>query len=298
MKLAYFPGCTLKTKAKNFEKTAMSTAKELGIELAEIPKWNCCGAVTSLTQDDIMHHVASSRNLLRVQEQFEAGKVDDQRVVTLCSMCYNTMARTNLRVKDNPDQLEKINTLMYLEENDYKGNAEVVHYLEVIEDVGLDKVKAKIKKPLTGLKVAPYYGCTLLRPKEVSIDPRTEPKIQEELITALGAKAIEFPRTKMCCGSYQTVPDKEAVALLANDILTQAQDYGADIIVTWCPLCAFNLDTRQREVQARFPQFKNIPVIYFTQLMALAFGTDEKDCGFEDHFIDPRPLLKSKGLIK
>jgi heterodisulfide reductase subunit B len=154
-----------------------------------------------------------------------------------------------------------------------------------------------VKNPLKNLKIAPYYGCMLLRPKEVGIDDPEDPTIQAELLSTLGTEVIDNPYKKVCCGSYQTVQDKYVVSDLAYDILTRAQGEGAAAITTSCPLCAFNLDNRQKEVKERHPDFKEIPVFYFTQLMAIAFGLDEKYYRFDLNYIDPQPLLKKKNLL-
>jgi len=297
MKLPYYPGCTLKTTAKNFEDSALAVAKALEIELVELPKWNCCGTVFSLTADDLIHHLAPIRNLIRVQKLNEDGALQDEhRLITLCSMCYNTLKRANLRVKENPEDLRKLNDLMYLEE-DYRGEVEVVHFLSLLQEMGFERVEGKVEKPLKGLKVAPYYGCMLLRPKEVAIDDPEDPQIEADLLSALGAEVVDNPYKKVCCGSYQTVQDKWVVSNLAYDILTHAQRAGAEAITTSCPLCAFNLDNRQKEVRESHPDFQEIPVFYFTQLMAIAFGLGENYCGFDLNYVDPRPLLKGKNLL-
>lgn len=298
MKLPYYPGCTLKTSAKNLEDSALAAAKVLGIELIELPRWNCCGTVFSLTADDLIHHLAPIRNLIRVQEMNKTGLVkNEHRLVTLCPMCYNTLKMSNIRVKENKDDLEKINNLMYREE-DYNGSVEVVHFLKILKDAGFEKVKMQVKKPLKDLKIAPYYGCMVLRPKEIAIDDPENPVIQTEFLSALGTEAVDNPYKKVCCGSYQTVRDKYVVADLAYDILTHAQRAGAEAITTCCPLCAFNLDNRQKEVKERHPDFKEIPVFYFTQLMAVAFGLDKKYCRFDLNYVDPQPLLEKKGLLQ
>lgn len=298
MKIPYYPGCTLKTNAKNLETSTLEVAKTLDIELVELPRWNCCGTVYSLTSDDLIHHVAPIRNFIRVQEMNDNGLVKDEyRLVTVCSMCYNTLKRSNLRVKENPDDLDKINNFMYLEK-DYQGNVDVVHFLKLLQEIGFDKVKEKVKNPLTGLKIAPYYGCMLLRPKEVGIDDPEDPTIQTELLEALGAEVIDNPYKKVCCGSYQTVHEKDAVSNLGYKILTHAQKEGAEAITTSCPLCAFNLDNRQKEVKEQHPEFQHIPVFYFTQLIAIAFGVEKKYCRFDLNYIDPEKLLKKKKLLQ
>jgi len=297
MKLPYYPGCTLKTNAKNFEISAIESAKLLDIELIELPRWNCCGTVFSLTSDDLIHHLAPIRNLIRVQEMNNDGLVkDENRLIVLCSMCYNTLKRANLRVKENSEDLEKINDVMYLEE-DYNEKVEIIHLLTLLKEMGFDKVKKEVSNPLKKLKIAPYYGCMLLRPKEVGIDDPEDPTIQTDLLDALGAEVIDNPYKKVCCGSYQTVQNKDAVVNLTYNILTHAQKEGAEAITTSCPLCAFNLDNRQQEVKEKHPDFQQIPVFYFTQLMAVAFGLDKKYCRFDLNYIKPEPLLEEKKLL-
>ena len=291
MKIPYFPGCTLKTSAKNFEISALAVAESMNIELVELPRWNCCGTVASLTSDDLMHHLAPVRNLVRVEEMKE-----EQQLVTMCSMCFHVLKRSNLRVNENSEELEKINNFMYLE-NDYSGNVNVVHFLELLRDIGFEKIKEKVTRPLTELKVAPYYGCLMLRPKETGIDDPEDPTVQADLLMALGAEVIDNPFKTRCCGSYQTVRDKAAVAEITFDIISRARKEGAECMTTSCPLCMFNLADRQKEVIERHPEFEFMPVLYFTQLMAMAFGLNENDCGFDQNVVDPRPLLKEKNLL-
>jgi heterodisulfide reductase subunit B len=292
MKISYFPGCTLKTMAKNFEDSAIASLSFLGIEMVELPRWNCCGTVYSLTSDDLIHQVAPIRNLIRVKE------ARDTRVVALCSMCYHTLKRANKLVKEDQEKLDKLNNLMYREDVKYNGEVEVLHLLEILKnEVGFDQVSQKVKMPLKGLKVAPYYGCLLLRPPEVGLDDPESPTILKDLLESVGAEAIDYPYETECCGSYHTVVNVNLVVERAHDILSSAISQKAEAIVLSCPLCGFNLDHRQKEIKEKFPDFKSIPVFYFTQLLALSLGLDEKVCRFELNFIDPRPLLKSKHLI-
>ena len=297
-RLAYYPGCTLKTKAKNFEDSTLATAEKLGIELVEPERWNCCGTVHSLSTDDVMHHLAPVRNLLRMEELRDAGEVDSRQVVTLCAMCYNTLKRSNTVFNTDSDRRKKIRDNMYKEEKEYSGNVEVVHYLETLREMGWDKVKEAVVKPLTGLKVAPYYGCLLLRPRGTGIDDTDNPTIMEDLLEALGAEAVGFAYSQKCCGSYNTVHMKDVVADLAYKILNNAEEEGAEMLITACPLCEYNLGPIQSEVEKTHPVFDSIPVVYFTQLMALAFGLGEEATAFTGNTPDPRPLLRDKGLLE
>ena len=292
MKLLYYPGCTLKTSAKNLENTAFAIANYFDYELVEMKDWNCCGVVASLTEDDLMHHLAPLRSLIHVEDEGE------ERVVTLCDMCCNTLKQTNLRVKEKPDDLETLNLFMD-RENDYKGSVEVLHFLEFLRDeIGFDTIKKKVKNPLKGLKIMPYYGCMLLRPREVAIDDAEEPVIFNDLLTALGATVVDNPFKVECCGSYNTVEEKEIVSKRAHRISGYAVDRGADAMVLSCPLCRYNLDVRGKEAEKMFRGYKQIPVVYYTQLITLALGLDPKLCGFEEHAVNPTLLLKKKGALK
>ncbi|MBN1351345.1 CoB--CoM heterodisulfide reductase iron-sulfur subunit B family protein [candidate division KSB1 bacterium] len=292
MKIAYYPGCTLKTKAKNFEDSALAAASALGVEFEELEMWNCCGTVYSLADDDLIHQIASIRNLIRVRDKGE------NKVVTLCSMCYNTMKRANLFIQTDELKHRRINTYMD-NEKPYNGEVKVYHFLELLRDeIGLDEVRFKTKKPLSGLKVAPYYGCLLVRPPEVGLDDLENPTVIENVFTQMGAEVIDDPLKTECCGSYQTVNMPEFVADLSYKILNSAKSRGADVVVTSCPLCQFNLDRRQRDIIKKRLDFAPIPVMYFTQLMAMAFDLPADVYGLDSHFVDPKPLLRKKGFIE
>jgi len=275
--LTYFPGCSLKEEAKEFEISALAVMKALGLPLIEFERWNCCGTVFSLTEDDLMHQLATIRNLIRVQEN------GSEEIVTLCSMCYNTLKRSSLFVNRDKERLEKINAFMDREQA-YEGKVEVRHLLEVLRDrIGWDKVEEAMIHSLEGLSVAPYYGCMLLRPREVGIDDPDNPTIMQDLIEALWATPVEFPFQTECCGSYQVVDRRELIVERTHRILSSARRSGADVVITSCPLCQYNLQKTQSELKETIPTFEEMPVIYFTQLMAVALEVDSGEI--------PSPLL-------
>ena len=215
MKLTYYPGCTLKSKAANLEKAAMDVLRLLDVEYEELPRWNCCGAVFSLADDDLIHHVAPVRNLIRAMER------GSDTVVTICSQCYNTLARANLLMKADEEKRKTINTFMD-EEPDYNGEVEVLHYLTLLRDhIGWDRIRENVKVPLDGLKIAPFYGCTLVRPTEVSIDP-FDPTIMEDFIAAIGATPAKFSAAHECCGSYQMLAHPEEGIKRAGEVIGAA----------------------------------------------------------------------------
>jgi len=291
MDLSYYPGCTLKTKAKNFEDSAIASMAALGVNLVELPRWNCCGTVYSLAEDDLVHHLAAVRTLIRVVEQ------GNSKVVTLCSFCYNTLKRADLLMKNSEEKRNTLNSFMD-EEPDYDGQVEVVHLLQVLrDDLGWGAIAQKVKTPLQNLKVAPYYGCTLLRPREAAIDDVENPTVLQELLQTLDATVVDFPLATECCGSFQIVSNPDFVTERAHTILDVAIKRGAEAIVVSCPLCSFNLGQRQIELKQKYSDFQGLPIIYFTQLLALALGVDPTVCRFDQNFGEPQTLLQSKRLI-
>lgn len=283
--IAYFPGCTHNTNGRNMESSGKAVLETLGYQLEEMPEWICCGTVFGLSEDDLFHQVAPIRNLARVEN---AG---DDTLITMCAMCYNTLGRANLLVRKNEVALEALNRFMD-DEPDYHGKVDVIHLTQFLKDeVGFDEISSKVKRPLAGLKVMPYYGCLLLRPEEVSIDNMEDPTIICELLESVGIQSIKGSYISQCCGSYHTVDKKEAVARRASEIISSARKRGADMIALACPLCEFNLDDRQRLLSNN-----GMPVLYFTELLALAFGLKDS-CDFDEHYVDPRPLLREKGLL-
>jgi heterodisulfide reductase subunit B len=292
MKISYYPGCTLKNHAKNFEDSTLCALKSLNVEVEELPRWNCCGTVFSLTTDDLFHHLAPIRNLIRVKESHS------DKVMTLCAMCFNTLKRANERIKSDPESLDRINQFMYRENIEYKGDVKVFHFLEMLRDeIGFADIKQKVTKPLKDLKVANYYGCMLVRPRDIGFDDVENPTVLENLMETLGAEPVDFPYKTECCGAYQTVDRKDIIADRTYHIITSAQSYGAEMITVSCPLCAFNLDQRQKETAKKYQEFKSMPVLYFTQLLAIALGCPEDTLGLDLHHINPSPILKEKQFI-
>lgn len=291
MKANYYPGCTLKTKARNLEDAAMASIAALGIELEELPRWNCCGAVHSLADDDLIHQIAPVRDLIRAKEQ------GSDKLVTLCSMCYNTLARANLIMRNDEEKRKTINLFMD-EEIDYQGEVEVVHFLNFLRDeIGWNNIRAKIKVPLTGFKIAPYYGCTLQRPRDVGIEPPGSFELMTRFLEALGTIVVDFPAADLCCGSYQILGNPDAAGDAASTILNWAAKMGAEALVLSCPLCEFNLGKKQGDLIRGEKISKVIPTFYFTQLLAVALGLSPENCHFELNERASIELLKNKNYL-
>jgi len=283
MKMPYYPGCSLNTKAKGFDNSVRASARALGLELVELETWNCCGATFPLLVDNMLDLAGPAQVLISARQ---AG----ERLAVACSTCYNVLKRTNRVIREDEDSREKLNFFL---EADYSGDLEVLDLLQILrDDIGFDKVKEAVKKPLSELKVAAYYGCMVLRPPdEVAYDDPENPRALDDLMTALGAEAVDYSHRGECCGAYLAIKSVDVTAEMSFTILASAQRSGAELVVTNCPLCQFNLDRMQKAMGSRHAGFQPIPVLYFTQLMGIALGLDSEGFELDRHYVDPRPLL-------
>ena len=293
IEVSYMPGCTLKTKAKNFETSTLKLLELLDVRAEELVDWYCCGTTYSLASDNVMNHLAPIRTLIKAKE---SGR---EELLVLCSMCYNTLRRTQELVRGDVEKREKINEFMYDEDTDFRGDeVQVLHLLTLIkEKIGFEALQEKCTKETGDLKIAPYYGCMLLRPREIAVDPSSEdPSIMEELFSACGVESVYFPFKTECCGSYQTVNEKQSVVSRTKVITESAVKNGADLIVTSCPLCYYNLDAYQQQVAETTPGFRTIPVMYISQILALLAGLEGTN-DFSLHTVDPQPVLRKRKLL-
>ena len=289
MRIPYYPGCTLSTKAKGFDRAARDSFAALGIELAELKMWNCCGATFPLSQDNLLDLAGPVRNLV-------SAAAEGDTLAVACSTCFNVLKRSNLVMRNDADKREKINFFI---EAEYAGGVEVKHLLEILRDqVGWEALSKAVKKPLTDLRVAPYYGCMFLRPpKEMGFDNHENPQILENYIRAMGAEVADYPHRAECCGNYIAAFDLQTTQEMSFVILAAARRAGADLIVTSCPLCQFNLDRWQKDIAMTHGGFRPIPVLYDTQLLGIALGLDTSGFDLDKLYVDPRPLLTEKGLL-
>ena len=260
MKFSYFPGCTLKTKARDLDKWGRESALKLGVELREIEEWQCCGAVYPMARDEIATRLSSVRALSAAAERGEP-------LVTLCSACHHVIKRVNGDMQRDEDMRWKVQNYLQLD-TPYEGQTEVLHYLEVLRDkVGFDELQKKVTNPLTGRKIGAYYGCLLLRPsKELGFDDPENPTILEDFIRAIGAEPVVYAMRNECCGGYTTIENRAYAKKQAQTIVDNAKACGADTLITACPLCMYNL--RENTDQS-------VQVQYFTELLAEALGVKE-----------------------
>lgn len=261
MKYSYYPGCTLRTKAKKLDEYARVSAKALGFELEEIEDWQCCGGVYPLSSDEIATKLSSVRTL-------DAAKQKGQDLVTLCSACYHVVKRVNDDMRNVEDIRFRANNYLKLPEP-YLGETDVLHFLEVIRDrIGFDELKKRVVNPLTGKKIGAYYGCLLLRPGEIlGFDNPENPTIMEDFIRAIGAEPVIYPYRNECCGGYISLKAKDLAGSMCDNIMASASGFGAEMLITACPLCQYNLTKNSASP---------IPVYYFTELLAEALGVKEE----------------------
>lgn len=255
MVFSYYPGCTLKTKGKALDASARACAEALGFTMEELPQWQCCGAVYPQATDEVATRLSAVRALI-------AARDADRELVTLCSACHHVIKRVNGDMQRNQQIREKVNRYLNLEVP-YEGETKVLHYLEVLRDrIGFDALAGAVKKPLTGMKIGAYYGCMLLRPgKELQMDDPENPTILEDFIRALGAEPVYYAQRNECCGGYQTLENKSQACKRATAVVDNAAACGAQMLITACPLCLYNLTQN-----AQTP----LPVHYFTELLAQA----------------------------
>jgi len=259
MTYSYYPGCTLKDRAKELDLCARASARALGIELKELPQWQCCGAVYPQASDEIASRLSSVRALMNAEE----GKL-----VTMCSACHHVIKRTNYDWNNDENFRTKANNYMK-PEVPYDGGTQVLHFLELIRDeIGFDQLAKKVVNPLTGRKIGAFYGCMLLRPgKVLAFDDPENPTIIEDFIRALGAEAVSYPYRNECCGAYVALEDKSAAVNQVDRALHSAAAAGVEELITACPLCRYNLiENAVKEKR---------PVHYFTELLAEALGVKE-----------------------
>ncbi len=257
----YYPGCTLRTKAKDLDTYARSSAEALGISFEEPADWQCCGGAYTTAKDEIATKLSAVRTL-------NSAKTSNRPLITVCSACHNVIKQTNYDILHDEEMASKVNNYLKLDEP-YNGETTVYHYLEMLRDVvGFDNLAQKVVNSFKGKKIAAYYGCLLLRPsKALAMDDPENPTIMEDFIKAIGGTPVIYAQRNECCGGYITLEDKDQAAKRSSAVMRSAADQGADMIITACPLCLYNLKKNSGS---------ELPVYYFTELLAEALGVKEE----------------------
>lgn len=269
---AYYPGCSLEKMAQGYHLSSLETTAKLGVELRELEDWNCCGATAYFHIDELLAYTLCARNLAIAEKE-------NLDLVAPCAGCYKNMYFTRAHLAQDPDLAEHINYALEEDNLHFSGNIAVRHLIEVfVQDVGLAEIKSKVSNPLDGLRVAPYYGCQILRPRKDHEDVE-QPQFFEELLSAIGAEPVEYPLKIRCCGGALIITSRRAALSMVRNLLQNAVDREAAVIATACPLCQVNLECYQKQVNSEFGTDFSVPVMYFTQLVGLALGIPPKRLG-------------------
>lgn len=288
MRIAYYPGCSLESTGIEYHLSNKLVAKKLGIDLWEIPNWNCCGASPGHQSDHDLPIALNARNLAIAEEQ-------GLDVLAPCAACYNRMCAAIDVMKNDEGERQKINGIIG---RNYKASNRVFNMVEFIYDqVGLDKIASQVQRKLSNLKIACYYGCLLVKPPELTkFDNPENPQSLDEIIKVLGAAPLVWPYKTECCGGGLAISKTEVILKLSNDIFAYAQAIGADCLVTACPMCQLNLELRQPAVEKEYNVKYNMPVFEITEMIGLSFGFSPKELGMHKHFVNNASLLKEKQL--
>jgi len=283
MEFAYYPGCSLEYTAKPYDQSVREVFKKLGIGLKEIEDWNCCGATMYMSVKKIVGYSISARNLALAQNM-------GLDICAPCNSCYTILRKTNRHIMWDPKERTKINEALAAANLSYDATVKVRHPLDIlVNDIGYDEIKNKVTNPLKGLKVAPYYGCQIVRP-HAYFDDKDDPITMDRLIRAIGGEAVYYPGKVRCCGGMLMTTDENIALKLNRDLLQGAVENDADIIATACPLCQMNLEAYQDKVNKKYKTKFNIPIVYFTHLVGVALGIKPEKMGLDKLLIDPARL--------
>lgn len=293
-KYTYYPGCSSQGSATHLDQSLRAVAPKLGIELEEIDDWNCCGASVGHVEGGSLPQTAlSGRNLAKAREQ---GKND---VLTACAACYLNTHGVNEKIKNDVRAKRRVNEALGAADLSYEGDLNVRHACEVlVNDVGMEKIKDQVTNPLTGLKVAGYVGCQTVRPFAATdsggnYDTYDQPEFLDDFVKACGAEALDYDPKTSCCGGSVSVYSPDKTLHLIKKIVESAAEAGADVIATPCPLCQQNVEMYQDAINKKFGTNFNIPVVFYSQLMAVAFGMDaNKDAALDRNMIKPLKLVE------
>ncbi len=287
MKYAFFPGCSLESTAWDFDRSTRAVCRALGIELEEIPDWVCCGSTPAHATSAPL---AVALPVLNLQKAQSAGSP----VMTACASCYSRLRTANHAVRSAPEERQRAERITG---KSYDGGVEVRHLLDVlVNDLGLDAIRAKVTAGLGGLRVACYYGCLLTRPPRIAaFDDAEHPHSMDDLVAATGAEPVDWPLKTECCGASLSMTRSAIAARLGHRLLAMARDAGAECIAVACPLCQVNLDLRQSDAGKAHGELPETPVLYITQLLGWALGLSKEELGIRALTVSADALLVERG---
>jgi heterodisulfide reductase subunit B len=282
MRYLYYPGCSLKGTGKAYDESLVAVFDKLGMDVKELPGWNCCGATAYMSVDETKAFALAARNLALAEQE---NASDPIHLIAPCAACYLVLNKVQKYMGEYGHLREVIANSLKAVGLNYRGTVKVRHPLDVfVNDIGLDKIKAAVSHPLKGLKVASYYGCQVVRPY-ADFDNQYNPQTMDQLMKALGAEAVDWPLKTRCCGGTLTGTVEEAGLRMSYILLKEASKRGANIMATACPLCQFNLECYQGKMRGTFGDSIDLPVAFFTQIMGRAFGLEAKRIGLQRLFV-------------
>lgn len=284
MKVGYYPGCSLEGTAREFGISVKKSCELLGIELAELDDWSCCGATAAHNTSHLLSIALPARNLALAEQQ----GID--KLLSPCAACSNRLISAHKEMAESETLRDEIAEII---EMPYSGSVKVLNYLDLILDFGIENLEPKVTRKLESFKIACYYGCLLVRPPKVlEFDDPENPQSMDKIVTALGAEAVDWEFKVECCGGGFTISAPTMVETLSHDIIENAEAEGANAIAVSCPLCHANLDMKQSAINARFHEKRKVPVYYVSELVALACGATPEEAGINKHFVDSYALVR------
>ena len=281
---AYYPGCSLEKMALSYHQSTLACARRLDLQFEELDDWNCCGATAYVAIDQALSYTLSARNLALAEQK----RLD---MVAPCAGCYKNAYFTNVALNSDAGLAKRVNEALKEDDLHYAGATQVYHLLEVFcNDVGFEEVKKRVTQTLNGLRVAPYYGCQVIRPRK-DHEEVENPRFFEDLMAATGATPIDYPLKTRCCGGALLITSRKAAFSMARNLLQNAVDNGAAVIATACPMCQVNLECYQQQINQEFGTKFSVPILYFTQLLGLALGASPKELGWGSELVSASAVL-------
>ena len=285
MKLAYYPGCSLKGTSFEYEVSLLKILEVLNIEIKEIPDWNCCGASVAHSINHNLSVALPARNLAIAENNgFE-------NILAPCAACSSRLKTANYELGSDDVLRKKITDSLDMSYNVSLGISNMLEFL--LSVIGKENIKPHIKRPLNGIKVASYYGCLLVRPPKImKFDDPENPMSMDELVSLTGATAVDYPYKTDCCGAINSLSKPDVVMALTGKVLYNIKEHGADLVVVACPLCHSNLDVRQREIERKYSERIGLPVLFITELLGLSFGLSPEELAIDGHMVNADKVLQ------
>lgn len=292
MTYALFLGCTIPARARNYEQSVRAVAGRFGITLVDIPDFACCGFPIA-SADHRVAEALAARNLSIAEEK-------GLPICSLCSSCTSSLTEVSRHLQGSPRELQEVNERLARINRQYRGPVEVRHFVRILwEEVGLDRIREAVTRPLTGLRLAAHYGCHFIKPSEVyqGFDLVEDPRTLDELIRVTGATAVDYTRKKQCCGGSVLVADERTAMEIGRDKLVELKSLQADALVVVCPFCGVMFDSQQKKMEKTFEETYEIPVLYMTQVLGLAMGMGDKELGLGTHAVKTKAIVEKVGAV-